>query len=155
MALGALNLVAILAPLGFNYPGNQTYVVEAGHPTARALAVDRGAPVLRSGSDVVRNLYAYDADGQPLQGVQLFDQKGRPVAVAPQSSMGRGPDRQVTCPWFNGATPLFNVVPLPQRAQRNGTCLGTPEPGKVGPQEFHQPPLASVPPVSVASPPAQ
>ena len=81
---------------------------------------------------MVRNIYAYDAEGQPLQGVQLFDQQGRPVAVAPESSMGAGAERQVTCPWFNGTTPLFNVFPLPQRTQPHGTCLGQVDPAKVG-----------------------
>ena len=110
----------------------------------------RSRPVLRSGRDVVRNVYAYDADGQPLQGVQLFDQQGRPIAVAPQSSMGDGPDRQVTCPWFNGTTPLFNVFPLPQRTQPHGTCLA--DPSKAGPQGFQEPPLASVPPATLPTP---
>ena len=50
----------------------------------------------------------------------------------PASTMGVGADRQVTCPWFNGTTPLFNVFPLPQRPQRYGTCLGKIDPAKVG-----------------------
>ena len=68
--------------------------------------------------------------------------------------MGRGADRQVTCPWFNGTTPLFNVFPLPQRTQRSGTCLGDVDPAKVGPQGFHEAPLASVPPVTLPTTPA-
>jgi hypothetical protein len=154
LVLAALNLVAVLAPLAFSYPGNQTYVVEASHPTARAVMVHGSDPVLRIGGDVVRNIYAYDVDGQPLQGVQLFDQQGRPVAVAPQSSMGSGAERQVTCPWFNGTTPLYNVYPLPQRAQRHNTCLGGGDPAKAGPAGFHEPPLASVPAATLPAPPA-
>ena len=100
---------------------------------------------------MVRNIYAYDATGQALVGVQLFDQKGRPVAVASVSSMGQGKERQVTCPWFNGATPLFNVFPLPQRSQPRGTCLA--DPSKAGPQGFHEPPMASVPPATLPAPP--
>ena len=149
LVLAGLNLVAILAPLTFHFPDNQPYVVyrENGYRAGYLDAAQR--PGLRHGSDVVRNVYAYDAQGQPLQGVQLFDQKGRPIAVAPQSSMGEGADRQVTCPWFNGTTPLFNVFPLRQRAQRYGTCLGKVDPSKVGPQGFHEPPLASVPPATL------
>ncbi len=103
-------------------------------------------PGLRNGTDVVRNIYAYDAAGQPLQGVQLYDQEGRPVAVAPESSMGRGREREVTCPWFNGTTPLFNVFPLPQRTQR---ARHLPGPGRPRPRRapgVPEPPLASVPP---------
>ena len=152
LVLAALNLVAVLAPFAFNYPGNQTYVVEASYPATRPVAVS-GDPVLRTGADVVRNIYAYDVEGQPLQGVQLFDQKGRPIAVSPRSSMGSGAERQVTCPWFNGTTPLFNVFPLPQRTQRHGTCVGEIDPAKVGPQGLHEPPLASVPAASLPAPP--
>jgi hypothetical protein len=154
LVLATLNLLAILAPLAFHYPGSRPYVVET---VQRAVPVQRPGdhPVLRSGRDVVRNVYAYDAEGQPLQGVQLFDQQGRPISVAPQSSMGEGPDRQVTCPWFNGTTPLFNVFPLPQRTQRYGSCLGNVDPAKVGQQGFHEPPLASVPPVTLPAAPLQ
>jgi hypothetical protein len=67
--------------------------------------------------------------------------------------MGEGADRQETCPWFNGTTPLFNVYPLPQRAQRYGTCVGRVDPAKVGPQGFHEPPLASVPPATLPAAP--
>jgi hypothetical protein len=148
LVLGVLNVVAVIAPFGFNFPGHQTHFVDAYEPTQRAVVVRSGEPVLRSGGDVVRNIYAYDAQGRPIQGVQLFDQQGRPVAVAPQSSMGEGAQRQVTCPWFNGTTPLFNVFPLPQREQRHNTCLGGRDPAKLGPQVFHEPPFASVPPVS-------
>ena len=155
LVLAGLNLVAILAPLTFHFPDSRPYVVETVY--ARAVPARVGGadadPPLRSGSDVVRNIYAYDSEGQPLQGVQLFDQKGRPVAVSAASSMGVGADRQVTCPWFNGTTPLFNVFPLPQRAQRYGTCLGKIDPAKVGAQGFDEPPLASVPPATLPAGP--
>ena len=148
--LAGLNLLAVVVPFTFVYPTTQpSYVVTYGH----AVAVDHGPPVLRRGPDVVRNIYAFDADGKPLQGVQLFDQQGRPIAVAAESSMGEGAERQVTCPWFNGTTALFNVFPLPQRTQRHGTCLGHPDPAKVGPQGFHEPPLASVPPATLPAVP--
>jgi hypothetical protein len=148
MLLLGLNALAVVAPLTFTGDGSQQYFYA---PAARAVAVpvrsDQPAR-LQLGRDVVRNIYAYDANGQPLQGVQLFDQKGRPISVAPQSSMGRGKERQVTCPWFNGATSLFNVYPLPQRLQRRGTCLADVAPAGAGEQTFHAPPLASVPPVT-------
>jgi hypothetical protein len=145
LVLLGLNLLAVVAPLTFS-DGSQQYGYA---PTARAVPVTSpGPPVLRLGRDVVRNVYAYDAAGQPLRGVQLFDQRGRPISVAPQSSMGRGKDREVTCPWLNGTTRLFNVFPLAQRTQARGTCLREVDPARVGAQGFHEPPLASVPPVT-------
>jgi hypothetical protein len=147
LTLAALNVFAILAPFTFNYPGSHPEIYESYAPV-HAVNV-RDPSVLHIGPHVIRNIYAYDVDGKPLQGVQLFDQLGRPVAVAPQSSMGDGPARTVACPWFNGTTRLWNVFPLPQRTQRHGTCLGDVDPAKVGPQGFHAPPLASVPPATL------
>ena len=156
IVLLGLNVFAVVVPVTFT--GDGSGVTRSGDDYGNGYGAGYHAanhrPVLRSGADVVRNIYAYDAEGQPLQGVQLFDQKGRPVAVAPQSSMGRGTGRQVTCPWFNGTTPLFNVYPLPQRVQRSHTCQGGGAAAKRSPQEFHEPPLASVPPVSLPTPPA-
>ena len=140
----ALNAFAVVAPLGFTGDGGQ---IESYSYTP--VSVRPHGDALRHGPDVVRNIYAYDAGGQPLTGVQLFDQKGRPVAVSAESSMGdRRRDRQVTCPWFNGTTPLFNVFPLQQRTQSWGTCLQ--EDSNAGVTGYAEPPLASVPPVSVA-----
>jgi hypothetical protein len=154
MVLLGLNTFAVVVPLSFTGDGSQwePYVGGTGYSAGFHDANHR--PVLRNGADVVRNVYAYDAEGQPLQGVQLFDQQGRPIAVAPQSSMGEGAERQVTCPWFNGTTPLFNVFPLPQRTQRSGTCVGDVDPARVGPQGFHEAPLASVPPATLPAVPA-
>jgi hypothetical protein len=148
LVLLALNALAVVAPFTFTGDGSQVaaYVGPDGYHAGYHDGTHR--PGLRHGAEVVRNIYAYDAGGQPLQGVQLYDQKGRPVAVAPESSLGRGRERQVTCPWFNGTTPLYNVFPLPQRTQSRGTCVGRVEPAGVGTQEFQQPPLASVPPVT-------
>lgn len=147
VVLLALNALAVLAPFTFSGDGSQVVndtwgSYQAGYHDASH------RPGLRRGTDVVRNIYAYDAAGQPLHGVQLYDQLGRPVAVAPESSMGQGRERQVTCPWFNGTTPLYNVFPLPQRTQSHGTCLGGFDAARVGAQEFQEPPLASVPPVT-------
>jgi hypothetical protein len=148
LTLVGLNAFAVVVPLTFHYAGSHPFVQEAYVAPVRAVDDGHGQ-VLRTGRDVVRNIYAYDAGGKPLQGVQLYDQQGRPVAVAPWSSMGAGADRQVTCPWFNGATPLFNVFPLPQRSQRHGTCLKDVDPATAGVPGFHEAPLASVPPVTL------
>ena len=138
----------MLLPLTFTMPSQQMAWYAGGGYQA---GVHDGShrPGLRNGTDVVRNIYAYDTEGQPLVGVQLFDQKGRPVAVAPESSMGTGRERSVTCPWVNGTTPLFNVFPLRERLQPRGTCLGRVDPAKVGEPAFGDPPLASVPPATL------
>jgi hypothetical protein len=155
LALAGLNVFAILLPLSFTVPVAQPYVYVGGDGYGSGYHDGTHRPGLRIGGDVVRNIYAYDADGRPLQGVQLFDHKGRPVAVSPVSSMGQGRDRQVTCPWFNGATPLFNVFPLAQRTQPRGTCLTDTDPAKVGAQGYHEPPLASVPAATLPAAPQE
>ncbi|WP_033295279.1 DUF1700 domain-containing protein [Amycolatopsis jejuensis] len=40
-----------------------------------------GNQQLRYGSDEVRNLYAFDANGKPLEDVYLYDGQGRPIAI--------------------------------------------------------------------------
>jgi hypothetical protein len=57
----------------------------------------------------VCNIDAYDSQGQPLTGVQLFDQSGRPLAV-------RCYDQQaVKVPWVLGDVNRWNVFPLGER----------------------------------------
>jgi hypothetical protein len=139
----ALNGLAVVVPLTFTGDGSH---IATSSLYGQAAPVDRGA--MRAGGDVVTNVYAYDASGAPLAGVQLFDQDGRPVGVSPRGDVGRGRDREVVCPWFNGTTPLWNVFPLQQRAQRFGTCATAGEDAPA--PAYDQPPLDSVPPVSVA-----
>lgn len=154
VVLLGLNVFAVLVPLSFTGDGSQGAPWVSGNGYNAGFHDANHRSGLRNGPDVVRNIYAYDAEGKPLQGVQLFDQRGRPVAVSPASSMGEGASREVTCPWFNGTTPLFNVFPLQQRSQRYGTCLGTPDPKRVGPLGFREAPLASVPPASLPEAPS-
>ena len=149
ITLLSLNVLAVVVPLTFAGDGSQAsqYIGPNGYYAGFHDGTHR--PGLRNGADVVRNIYAYDAQGQPLVGVQLFDQRGRPVAVAPQSSMGQGRERTVTCPWVNGTTALFNVFPLQERLQRSGTCLTKNDRVKVGETGFAEPPLGSVPPATL------
>jgi hypothetical protein len=149
LVLATLNIVAVVVPLTFTLPSQHDDVYYGGSGYQAGYHDGSHRLGLRNGADVVRNIYAYDAAGQPVVGIQLFDQLGRPVAVSPASSMGSGQDRSVTCPWFNGSTALFNVFPLPQRAQRWGDCLREVDPAKVGEPALHAPPLASVPPVAL------
>lgn len=63
--------------------------------------VNRGAQVC--------NIAAYDASGQPLAGVQLFDQAGRPLAVDCWEQQAR------KVPWMLGDVARWNVFPLGER----------------------------------------
>lgn len=72
-----------------------------------ATGADQG--VLNRGEQVC-NIAAYDADGQPLTGVQLFDQAGRPLDVRCY-----GQERR-TVPWVLGDVTRWNVFPLGERA---------------------------------------
>jgi len=141
--LVVLNAVAVLAPLTFTGDGTG-----AGDSYAVAAPVTGDRKALVSGDRVVTNVYAYDASGQPVTGIQLFDQDGQPVAVSPRGEIRVDRDREVVCPWFNGTTPLWNVFPLQQRVQRFGTCAKALEAAPA--PAYDQPPLDSVPPVSVA-----
>ena len=50
---------------------------------------------LSTNGETVQNLYAYDAAGNRLEDVRLFDQNGQPVQVWPGAVLGLlGPDRQ-------------------------------------------------------------
>ncbi|MXG90466.1 hypothetical protein [Nocardioides flavescens] len=141
--LVVLNAVAVLAPFTFN--GDAT---GSGHAYAVAVPATADRKALVAEGRVVSNIYAYDDSGQPVTGIQLFDQVGRPLTVSPRGESGMGRDREVVCPWFNGTTPLWNVFPLQQRAQRSGTCAKAP--ANAAAPAYDQPPLDSVPPVGVA-----
>lgn len=68
----------------------------------------RDMGMLNRGEQVC-NIAAYDAGGQPLTGVQLFDQAGRPLDVRCY-----GQDRR-TVPWVLGDVTRWNVFPLGER----------------------------------------
>lgn len=70
------NVIAIIALLPVMAAAddwsNGAYVDQAYSPPPAGTAID---------GEQVSNIFAYDADGNPLQGVQLFDQTGRPLDV--------------------------------------------------------------------------
>ncbi len=102
---------------------------------------------LYSGGKWVTNVFAYDAAGQPITGVQLFDQDGKPLDIVAQPQcvsetgevevIAKGEESYADCsdlfygddgeplaaafrvfyPWTNGATQLSNVFPIPSRSQ--------------------------------------
>lgn len=111
-------------------------------------------PGLMAGNRYVRNVFAYDAQGNPLTGVQLYDQKGRPLVVNPDpyySTYRSGGTRVHTYPWFNGDQKLFNVYPLPVRQQRGYQPARDPW-STARPPALPSAPLAVVPPVALPTP---
>ncbi len=73
----------------------------------------------------VHNIYPYDATGQPLVGVQLVDDNGRPIDVDDRGYEWGG---MRTSPWFNGRTQAWNVFPQSESKTRsgNGRRVGDP-----------------------------
>lgn len=47
--------------------------------------------VLRRGSGMVSNIYAFDSDGKPVTGLFLYDQSGRPLDTPEYTCAGDGP----------------------------------------------------------------
>ena len=92
------------------------------------------------------NVYAYDAQGRPLVGVQLVDQDGRRLTVEPGPVATTATQQQsVHTPWLNGRTELYSVFPLPEQ-RRPDEYGGQP----TGSATMQTPPFASLPPVSLA-----
>ncbi|WP_314453268.1 hypothetical protein [uncultured Microbacterium sp.] len=85
----------------------------------RASASQGWTPGLSVDGIRVRNIYAYDANGAALSGVQLFDQDGRPVTTVGMETTtlsdayyagGGGP---VPVPYtVPGSAPIWNAFPL-------------------------------------------
>lgn len=111
----------------------------------------------------VSNIYPYDADGQPLTGVQLFDQDGRPLNV---SEYVQGGDYlNWTYPWTNVNGQVWNAFPMPEAPYNNDDycCDRVPSPWTSStPPTFLRPPLDQVPAVEIpdaaygeAGPPAE
>jgi hypothetical protein len=105
---------------------------------------------------VVRNVFAYDAEGNPLEGVQLYDQRGKPLAIWPDQVVrmryeGRTP---VIYPWTSGRQQMWNVFPLPVRTDNNGWDRREGAWSSDNPPFLPEPPLVVVPRVSLPLPEA-
>ena len=90
---------------------------DGGAPRRRAVTTRRRVPAfapagLSTNGESVQNLYAYDAAGNRLEDVRLFDQNGQPVQVWPGAVAGPiGPDGQEIGPWLTDERSL-GVFPL-------------------------------------------
>jgi hypothetical protein len=147
LGLNAFAMLMTPAVLG-QFPASGTWAyAEPGHFDPE--------PGLRSNSDTyVENVFPYDAQGNPLTGVQLFDQDGRPLNVArfAGDSYSAGDRLTVTYPWFNGEQRLYNVFPLPRREQSGMRWGARVDPGawtSANPPFLPSAPLAVVPPATL------
>ncbi|HLN78714.1 MAG TPA: hypothetical protein VK204_16845 [Nocardioidaceae bacterium] len=115
-------------------------------------------PGLVSDGQAVANVFPYDAQGNPLTGVQLFDQDGNPLNVARFAGDDfneRTGKRVVTYPWLNGGRRLYNVFPLPRRDQRSDFGgVRADAWTTANPPYLPTPPLAVVPPATLPTPAA-
>jgi hypothetical protein len=121
-------------------------VVYAAQPTTY---VDNSQPGLMFDGARVRNVFPYDAEGNPLTGVQLFDDQGRALTTVGVAGVdeawqwdqyfvgGGGP---VTAPAAGtGTRPVWNVFPLLESTSADE--WGEPTPGSA------KPPVAPFPEV--------
>jgi hypothetical protein len=112
---------------------------------------------LRNDGRLVRNVFAYDAEGNPLEGVQLYDQRGEPLAISPDVVVrmryqGQTP---MVYPWADGEQAQWNVFPLPVRTDNNGWSRRERAWTSDNPPFLPEPPLVAVPPVSLPLPEAE
>lgn len=148
LGVNAAVIAAIPNVVGDEFPtyGGQEIFRQMGRPY-------RPEPGLMNGSRYVHNVFAYDALGNPIMGVQLFDQRGRPLNVNREyATTYRRRGNEVAYPWLNGSQGLYNVFPLPSRQQR---AFGQVESAweSENPPVLPAPPLAVVPPVSLPAQP--
>jgi hypothetical protein len=78
---------------------------------ATHVEVDQVAPAegLFYNGNLITNIYPYDAQGHPLEHVQLFDGNGQPITLLPNSLAGGGVAIEATAP----PSPQSNDYPLP------------------------------------------
>lgn len=122
VALIGLNLLAVgMIPVVEQYYQDAEWAQVREYGFASSSVEDLG--VTNRGQQVC-NIAAYDAEGRPLVGVQLFDQAGRPLDVRCWGQQDR------TVPWVLGDVTRWNVFPIGERdrpartPQRRADLLG-------------------------------
>lgn len=134
LALGAINAYT-------EYQYYSTGIQTVGYATQ---------PGLTSDGSRVRNIFVYDSAGQPLTGVQLFDQDGRPLATVGQDGLsydwqedeyffgGGGPvPVSETGP---GLQPVWNIYPLRELPAGSGPWNEFPQDAALPTPPFSQVP---------------
>ncbi len=151
--LAVANTVAVVTVLSIGVPwpaelsGSDDWDADSAYMQGYRDAQHEGG-ILVDGRRVT-DLFAYDAQGRPIEQVQLVDQDGQPVTIRPRDSItGEGASRTVACPALNGDVPALNVFPFARLTLRHGLC--TPERAAAAQQPRH--PLATLSPVTPAWP---
>lgn len=127
VALAILNVAALATILSFSLTSG-TYLSseQTWMDDARMGGPYQPRDGLRLDGVLVRNIFAYDAQGNPLTGVQLFRGNGQALAVSPlhaESAYPGARDRTVGCGWAaEDGHQVRNVFPLVERASRRGYC---------------------------------
>lgn len=154
VVLLGLNALAVLLLVHVvdSFPSS-SYVNDMDHPNASGMFRPYKQPGVLNDGRTVRNVFAYDAQGQPLQGVQLYDQTGKPLAIDPEGvyRMRYGGQLPMVFSWRNGEKDIWNVYPLPVRFG-GGWGRGDKAWASDTPPFLPQPPLAVVPPVTLPLP---
>jgi hypothetical protein len=140
-----LNLFAlVLGPVVLDELDARTsYATSYSEPVHQTLS---GTGVRRLDGSFVENIYPYDAEGHPLTGVQLYDERGEPLLVTRDPGFLDTSGRFVVrYPWRNGESSVWNAFPMPERTQ-DGPSRSTDAFDDVKPPALKLP-LAAVPPV--------
>ena len=159
VTLLGLNLFAVLALAAVvdDFPSARL-VHDANHPNAAGWFGPHvpSAGLVNDGK-VVRNVFAYDAEGNALEGVQLYDQNGKPLAVEPEIAyrMRYGGRLPTLYPWRQGEEKAWNVYPLPVAYDGGGWRRSDRVWTGEEPPFLPQPPLVAVPPAFLPLPAAE
>lgn len=158
VVLLGLNVFAVLALLVVSTQFPSARVV---HDAAHPYAMGRFGPTgytsgLVNDGTVVRNVFAYDAEGNPLEGVQLYDQSGEPLAIEPEIAyrMRYGGRLPTIYSWSRGEEKAWNVYPLPIAYDGGAWHRGDRVWTRDEPPFLPQPPLVAVPPAVLPLPEA-
>ncbi len=159
VVLLGLNLFAVLALM---FVSSQFPSARLVHDAAHPWAMGRFGPTghtsgLVSDGKVVRNVFAYDAEGNPLEGVQLYDQNGEPLAIEPEIAyrMRYGGRLPTIYSWSRGEEKAWNVYPLPLAYDGGAWHRGERVWTRDEPPFLPQPPLVAVPPAFLPLPAAE
>ena len=125
LGLNAFALASLVSVVG-SFPSTETlnqtvYVDRMGYAPQ-----ERG---LENNGHLVHNVHAYDVQGLPIEGVQLFDQAGRPLAVTPSGRPGS--DTRDGCRRRTPGRTASNSCGTSSRSRSGRTTGGvdTPAPG--------------------------
>lgn len=137
-----------------NFPGASDLHQQA-HPCSVGLCGPAMPTAgLVSDGKVVRNVFAYDSEGNPLEGVQLFDQNGKPLDVEQELAYRMRYDGRLPTiyPWTQGEQKVWNVYPLPVAYDGGGWRRSDRVWTRDEPPFLPQPPLVAVPPAFLPLP---